>query len=155
MLLVGHRRTLGRDHLAPAPDPAHQHRLPARFTEILAEAADYSRLVQTQESQQISGALGVLTILACPSARRRASSRSWTTTPCPTFSSAWGCRWRRRQRQAAQQALDDAVRVDSALVASRLNTLLEAARPYRTATVDEVRARAEELTASRSTTIAA
>lgn len=44
----------------------NQHRLPARFREILAEAADYSRLVQTQESQQISGALGVLTILGLP-----------------------------------------------------------------------------------------
>lgn len=44
----------------------NQHRLPARFDEILAEAADYSRLVQTQESQQISGALGVLTILGLP-----------------------------------------------------------------------------------------
>ncbi|WP_316745620.1 hypothetical protein [Streptomyces sp. MK7] len=44
----------------------NQHRLPARFGEILAEAADYSRLVQTQESQQISGALGVLTILGLP-----------------------------------------------------------------------------------------
>lgn len=44
----------------------NQHRLPARFSEILAEAADYSRLVQTQESQQISGALGVLTILGLP-----------------------------------------------------------------------------------------
>ncbi|OIK08136.1 hypothetical protein, partial [Streptomyces monashensis] len=44
----------------------NQHRLPARFHEILAEAADYSRLVQTQESQQISGALGVLTILGLP-----------------------------------------------------------------------------------------
>jgi hypothetical protein len=43
-----------------------QHRLPVRFDEILAEAADYSRLVQTQESQQISGALGVLTILGLP-----------------------------------------------------------------------------------------
>ncbi|MEU1595976.1 hypothetical protein ABZ468_24735 [Streptomyces sp. NPDC005708] len=43
-----------------------QHRLPARFNEILAEAADYSRLVQTQESQQISGALGILTILGLP-----------------------------------------------------------------------------------------
>lgn len=43
-----------------------QHRLPGRFAEILAEAADYSRLVQTQESQQISGALGVLTILGLP-----------------------------------------------------------------------------------------
>jgi hypothetical protein len=44
----------------------HQHRLPARFAEILAEAADYSRLAQTQESQQISGALGILTILGLP-----------------------------------------------------------------------------------------
>ena len=44
----------------------HQNRLPERFTEILAEAADHSRLVQTQESQQISGALGVLTILGLP-----------------------------------------------------------------------------------------
>ncbi|MBU6530721.1 hypothetical protein [Streptomyces mayonensis] len=44
----------------------NQHRLPARFNEILTEAADYSRLVQTQESQQISGALGVLTILGLP-----------------------------------------------------------------------------------------
>ncbi|MFJ8540785.1 hypothetical protein ACIRFH_02000 [Streptomyces sp. NPDC093586] len=44
----------------------NQHRLPQRFTEILTEAADYSRLVQTQESQQISGALGVLTILGLP-----------------------------------------------------------------------------------------
>jgi hypothetical protein len=43
-----------------------QHRLPELFAEILAEAADYSRLVQTQESQQISGALGVLTILGLP-----------------------------------------------------------------------------------------
>ncbi|MEW1722330.1 hypothetical protein [Streptomyces sp. NPDC093109] len=43
-----------------------QHRLPARFAEILAEAADNSRLVQNQESQQISGALGVLTILGLP-----------------------------------------------------------------------------------------
>jgi hypothetical protein len=44
----------------------NQHRLPARFDEILAEAADYSRLIQTQESQQISGALGVLTVLGLP-----------------------------------------------------------------------------------------
>ncbi|WP_030719560.1 hypothetical protein [Streptomyces sp. NRRL S-237] len=44
----------------------NQHRLPARFHDILAEAADYSRLVQTQESQQISGTLGVLTILGLP-----------------------------------------------------------------------------------------
>ncbi|MET8244757.1 hypothetical protein ABZV31_10255 [Streptomyces sp. NPDC005202] len=67
------RSSYWRQHLT-AHGPANelllafqnQHRLPARFTEILAEAADYSRLVQTQESQQISGALGVLTILGLP-----------------------------------------------------------------------------------------
>ncbi|MEU7967365.1 hypothetical protein AB0D09_28470 [Streptomyces sp. NPDC049097] len=67
------RSTYWRQHLTahgPANDLLlafqNQHRLPARFTEILAEAADYSRLVQTQESQQISGALGILTILGLP-----------------------------------------------------------------------------------------
>ncbi|MEW2618737.1 hypothetical protein [Streptomyces sp. NPDC048106] len=67
------RSTYWRQHLTahgPANDLLlafqHQHRLPARFHEILAEAADYSRLVQNQESQQISGALGVLTILGLP-----------------------------------------------------------------------------------------
>ncbi|MGW7266276.1 hypothetical protein [Streptomyces sp. NPDC054842] len=67
------RSTYWRQHLTahgPANDLLlafqHQHRLPARFGEILAEAADYSRLVQTQESQQISGALGVLTVLGLP-----------------------------------------------------------------------------------------
>ncbi|MEU0395787.1 hypothetical protein ABZ208_23985 [Streptomyces sp. NPDC006208] len=67
------RSTYWRQHLT-AHGPANelllafqnQHRLPARFGEILAEAADYSRLVQTQESQQISGALGTLTILGLP-----------------------------------------------------------------------------------------
>lgn len=67
------RSTYWRQHLT-AHGPANdlllafqaQHRLPVRFAEILAEAADYSRLVQTQESQQISGALGVLTILGLP-----------------------------------------------------------------------------------------
>ena len=43
-----------------------QYRLPERFSEILAEAADYSRLVQGRESLQISGALGILTILGLP-----------------------------------------------------------------------------------------
>ncbi|MDH6630044.1 hypothetical protein M2271_007894 [Streptomyces sp. LBL] len=38
---------------------------------------------------------------------------------------------------------------------SRLNTLLDAARPYRTAAVDDVRFRARDLAASRPTTIAA
>lgn len=43
-----------------------QYRLSDRFTEILAEAADHNRLIQTQENQQISGALGILTILGLP-----------------------------------------------------------------------------------------
>ncbi|MFJ4686830.1 hypothetical protein [Streptomyces sp. NPDC088789] len=43
-----------------------QHRLPDLFADILSEAADYSRLVQTRESQQIAGALGVLTVLGLP-----------------------------------------------------------------------------------------
>lgn len=55
----------------------------------------------------------------------------------------------------AQQALDDATRVDSTLVASRLNTLLDAARPYRTAAVDEVRTRAADVAAARPTPVAA
>ncbi|MEU9879708.1 hypothetical protein [Streptomyces phaeochromogenes] len=70
----------------------NQHRLPARFNEILAEAADYSRLVQTQESQQISGSLGVLTILGLPLGTASASCRSSTTTPCHTCSSHSACR---------------------------------------------------------------
>ncbi|MFJ3446123.1 Tat pathway signal protein [Streptomyces sp. NPDC086081] len=56
---------------------------------------------------------------------------------------------------AAQQALDDAARIDSTLVASRLNTLLDAARPYKTAAVDDVRTRARDLASSRPTTVAA
>lgn len=56
---------------------------------------------------------------------------------------------------AAHQALDDAARIDSTLVASRLNTLLDAARPYKTAAVDEVRTRAADLASSRPTTVAA
>lgn len=67
------RSTYWRQHLTahgPANDLLlafqNQHRLPARFGEILAEAADYSRLVQTRESLQISGALGILTILGLP-----------------------------------------------------------------------------------------
>lgn len=60
-----------------------------------------------------------------------------------------------RGAAAAQQAFDDAARVDSTLVASRLNTLLNAARPYETASVDDVRTRAKELAAARPTTIAA
>lgn len=56
---------------------------------------------------------------------------------------------------AAHHALDDAIRIDSTLVTSRLNTLLSAAGRYRTATVDEVRARASDLAATRPTAVAA
>lgn len=67
------RSTYWRQHLS-AHGPANgllvafqaKHRLPERFAQILAEAADYARLVQTQESQQIAGALGVLTVLGLP-----------------------------------------------------------------------------------------
>ncbi|MDT0318475.1 hypothetical protein [Streptomyces millisiae] len=44
----------------------NQYRLPERFTEILAEAADHNRLIQTHKNQQISGALGIITILGLP-----------------------------------------------------------------------------------------
>lgn len=67
------RSTYWRQHLN-AHGPANdillafqaRHRLPERFSQVLAEAADYARLVQTQESQQIAGALGVLTVLGLP-----------------------------------------------------------------------------------------
>ncbi|MGW7635006.1 hypothetical protein [Streptomyces decoyicus] len=71
--IAGFRSTYWRQHLT-AHGPANelllayqaQYRLPTRFAEILSEAADYARLVQTQDSQQIAGALGVLTILGLP-----------------------------------------------------------------------------------------
>ena len=53
-----------------------------------------------------------------------------------------------RGAAAAHEALDAAARIDSTLVASRLNTLLDAARPYGTTTVDDVRTRARELAAA-------
>lgn len=56
---------------------------------------------------------------------------------------------------AAHQALDGAARVDSALVASRLNTLLDAARRCDSPAVAEVRSRARELAVARPSTIAA
>lgn len=56
---------------------------------------------------------------------------------------------------AAHQVLDEAARVDSTLITSRLNTLLDAARPYRIAAVDEVCARPADLAAARPTTVAA
>jgi hypothetical protein len=60
-----------------------------------------------------------------------------------------------RAASAAHRALDDAARLDSALVAARLNTLLAAARPYQSVTVNDVRTRAQDLAAARPTTIAA
>lgn len=67
------RSTYWRQHLThhgPANDILlafqTQHRLRTRFDEILTEATDYARLVQNQESQQISGTLGILTILGLP-----------------------------------------------------------------------------------------
>ncbi|MEE4541456.1 hypothetical protein V2S66_05670 [Streptomyces sp. V4-01] len=67
------RSAYWRQHL-DAHGPANEvllafqarHRLPERFAQILAEAADYARLAQTQESQQIAAALGLLTILGLP-----------------------------------------------------------------------------------------
>lgn len=67
------RSTYWRQHLS-AHGPANhlllafhaRYRLPERFAQILAEAADYARLAQNQESQQIAGALGVLTVLGLP-----------------------------------------------------------------------------------------
>jgi hypothetical protein len=67
------RSTYWRQHLS-AHGPANDlllafqatYRLPERFSQILAEAADYGRLAQNQESQQIAGALGVLTVLGLP-----------------------------------------------------------------------------------------
>ncbi|MEU4049701.1 hypothetical protein AB0F09_10920 [Streptomyces olivaceus] len=56
---------------------------------------------------------------------------------------------------AAHQVLDEAARIDSTLVAARLNTLLDAARPYETATVDDVRTRVKEVAGARPTTVAA
>lgn len=60
-----------------------------------------------------------------------------------------------RGAAAAHQALDTAARLDSTLVASRLNTLLQAARPYESVDVNDVRARARDLASARPTTIAA
>jgi hypothetical protein len=67
------RSAYWRQHL-DAHGPANEillafqakHRLPERFAQILAEAADYARLAQTKESQQIAAALGVLTVLGLP-----------------------------------------------------------------------------------------
>ncbi|ARZ65672.1 Tat pathway signal protein [Streptomyces albireticuli] len=56
---------------------------------------------------------------------------------------------------AARQALDDAARLDSTLVASRLNTLPAAAHPYVTTAVEEVRTRGADLAGSRPTAVAA
>ncbi|MFF0594235.1 Tat pathway signal protein [Streptomyces antibioticus] len=60
-----------------------------------------------------------------------------------------------RAATAAHQALDDAARIDSALVASRLNTLRDATRTYRTPLVKDIRERAMSLASARSTAVAA
>ncbi|MFG1879556.1 hypothetical protein ACGFIV_32460 [Sphaerisporangium sp. NPDC049003] len=57
--------------------------------------------------------------------------------------------------EAALWALVNAARVDSTRVASQLNTLLDAARPYPTAAVNKVRARVKNLVAARPRTITA
>ncbi|MCX5372687.1 hypothetical protein OG613_42540 [Streptomyces sp. NBC_00015] len=57
--------------------------------------------------------------------------------------------------RAAQQALDEEARIGCAPVVPRLNTLLGAARPYKTAAANAVRARAADLAAARPTTVAA
>ncbi|MFQ6197009.1 hypothetical protein [Streptomyces sp. NPDC000405] len=56
---------------------------------------------------------------------------------------------------AAREALDNAARVDSPRVATRLNTLLAAARPHGTAAVEKARTRAADFAASRPTAVAA
>ncbi|WP_254392448.1 Tat pathway signal protein [Streptomyces buecherae] len=60
-----------------------------------------------------------------------------------------------RGAQAAHQALDDAARLDSALIAARINVLRQAVRPYRTTTADDIRTRVRDLTAIRPSTVAA
>ncbi|WP_327387840.1 hypothetical protein [Streptomyces sp. NBC_01207] len=59
-----------------------------------------------------------------------------------------------RGAPAAGRALDDAARIDSALVVSRLNMLMHAARPYQTTAVNDVRNLAKDLAAC-PTTVAA
>ncbi|MFI1886054.1 hypothetical protein [Streptomyces jumonjinensis] len=60
-----------------------------------------------------------------------------------------------RATATAHQALDEAARTDSTLVASRLNALLAAARPYQTTEVTEIQTRARDLAATQPTTNAA
>jgi hypothetical protein len=43
-----------------------QHRLPERFDTVLSEIGDLSRIVQTQEGQQVGAALSVITVLGLP-----------------------------------------------------------------------------------------
>ncbi|MEK8144912.1 hypothetical protein NKH18_35430 [Streptomyces sp. M10(2022)] len=98
--IAAFRSTYWRQHLT-AHGPANelllafqnQHRLPDRFGEILAEAADYSRLVQTQESQQISGALGRSRSWVCRSGPRSVCFRSSATTHSATYSLRSGFPW--------------------------------------------------------------
>ncbi|MFI1205594.1 hypothetical protein ACH4VR_40270 [Streptomyces sp. NPDC020883] len=60
-----------------------------------------------------------------------------------------------RGAAAAHQVLDDATRVNSTLVASRLGTLLSSTRPYKPAVVGAMRVRQADLATSRPATIAA
>lgn len=43
-----------------------QHRLPERFEAVLSEIADLNRIVQTQESQRVNAALGIITVVGLP-----------------------------------------------------------------------------------------
>jgi hypothetical protein len=43
-----------------------QHHLPEKFDAVLNEIADLNRIAQTQESQRISAALGIITVLGLP-----------------------------------------------------------------------------------------
>ncbi|SQD95029.1 conserved membrane hypothetical protein [Parafrankia sp. Ea1.12] len=43
-----------------------QHHLPEKFDAVLNEIADLNRIVQTQESQRVNAALGIITVLGLP-----------------------------------------------------------------------------------------
>ncbi|MEX5711381.1 hypothetical protein AB1484_24600 [Parafrankia sp. FMc6] len=43
-----------------------QHRLPEKFDAVLSEIADLNRIVQTQESQRVNAALGIITVIGLP-----------------------------------------------------------------------------------------
>ncbi|MBE3202546.1 MULTISPECIES: hypothetical protein [Parafrankia] len=43
-----------------------QHRLPEKFEAVLNEIADLNRIFQTQESQRVNAALGIITVIGLP-----------------------------------------------------------------------------------------